>query len=68
MCFLRRLSLLAVAITAFTLFVPAAEPPSKPSAEQIAHLVRQLGDDDFTVREAASKKLYEAGQAAEGAL
>ena len=68
MSFILRLSLFAAMMAAFTLFVPAAEPPSKPSQEQIAQWVRQLGDDDFTVRETASKKLYEAGQAAEGAL
>ena len=46
----------------------AADSPAKPTKEQIAQWVRQLGDDDFSTREAASKKLYEAGQAAESAL
>jgi predicted Zn-dependent protease len=66
--FLRRLSLFAATITALPFISTAAEPPSKPSQEQITQWVRQLGDDDFSVREAASKKLYEAGQAVEGAL
>jgi tetratricopeptide (TPR) repeat protein len=48
--------------------VAAAEPPAKPTKEQIAKWVQQLGDDDFAVREEASKKLYEAGQPAEEAL
>ncbi len=68
MSFLRRFSLLAATITAFALISAAAEQPPKPSPEQIAKWVRQLGDDDFNVRETASKKLYEAGQPAEAAL
>ncbi len=43
----------------------ASEPPSK---EQIARWVGQLGDDRFAVREEASKRLWEAGEAAETAL
>jgi tetratricopeptide (TPR) repeat protein len=66
--FLRRLTLPAAAIAAFTFLSVAAEPPAKTSQEQIAQWVRQLGDDDFTTREEASKKLYETGQAAEAAL
>ena len=46
----------------------AADSPAKPTKAQIAQWVRQLGDDDFSSREAASKKLYEAGRAAESAL
>ena len=39
-----------------------------PTKEQIARWVAQLGDNDFAVREAATKKLWEAGQPAEAAL
>jgi len=46
----------------------AAEPPARPSQKQIAQWVGQLGDDDFSTREEASKKLYEAGEVAEAAL
>jgi Flp pilus assembly protein TadD len=45
-----------------------ADPPAKPTKEQIAKWVEDLGSDDFATREEASKKLYEAGQAAEEAL
>jgi tetratricopeptide (TPR) repeat protein len=66
--FLHRLSLLAATIAAFTLLSLAAEPPAKPSKAQIAQWVGQLGDDDFSTREEASRKLYEAGEVAEAAL
>ena len=46
----------------------AAEPPAKPSKDQIAQWVKQLGDDDFSTREEASAKLYQAGKDAEEAL
>jgi len=59
---------LAVAAAACAFCCAAADSPAKPTKEQIAQWVRQLGDDDFSTREAASKKLYEAGQAAESAL
>jgi hypothetical protein len=48
--------------------LPAADAPAKPTAEQIARWIRQLGDNSFAVREDASKKLWAAGQAAEAAL
>ncbi len=48
--------------------LPAADAPAKPNAEQIAQWIRQLGDNSFSVREEASKKLWEAGRAAEAAL
>jgi tetratricopeptide (TPR) repeat protein len=66
--FLRRLSLFAVTIAALPFLFVTAEPASKPSQDQIAQWVRQLGDDDFATREEASKKLYEAGEIAEAAL
>src|SRR5437867_3042229 len=44
---------------------PAAKPPTK---EQIARWVKDLENDSFEVREAASKKLWEAGEAAEEAV
>jgi tetratricopeptide (TPR) repeat protein len=43
-----------------------SEPKSPP--KQIAQWVEQLGDNDFKVRENASKKLWQAGAAAESAL
>ncbi len=46
----------------------AAEPPARPSRQQIARWVVQLGDDDFSVREEASRRLFEAGPPAEEAL
>jgi len=62
-----RISLLASAVAA-CVFCGAAEPPAKPTPEQIAQWIKQLGDDDFSKREEASQKLYEAGQPAEDAL
>ncbi|HEY7326915.1 MAG TPA: hypothetical protein VH592_04720, partial [Gemmataceae bacterium] len=41
---------------------------SKPTPKQIAQWVEQLGDNDFKMREDASKKLWQAGAAAEPAL
>jgi len=67
--FLHRLSLLVSMIAALPfLLSAAAEPPARPSQKQIAQWVGQLGDDDFSTREEASKKLYEAGEVAEAAL
>jgi hypothetical protein len=39
-----------------------------PPAEEIADAVRRLGDEDFAVREKASRFLWSAGRAAEPAL
>ncbi|MDX1944488.1 MAG: hypothetical protein SFU86_03705, partial [Pirellulaceae bacterium] len=41
---------------------------ANPAAEQIAGWVKQLGDDDFAVRQAASDALWQAGAAAIPAL
>src|SRR5262249_24205995 len=51
--------------------VPAQQEPAKkepPTKEQIARWIKDLGHEDFDRREEASKKLEEAGQAAEAAL
>ncbi len=42
--------------------------PAKPTKEQIAHWLEQLGDNDFDKREEASRKLWEAGELAEVAV
>ncbi len=47
-------------------FAEASE--SKPTPQQIARWVAQLGDNDFKLREDASKYLWQAGAAAESAL
>lgn len=39
-----------------------------PTEQQVADAVRQLGDDDFQTREAATRFLWQAGGVAEGAL
>jgi tetratricopeptide (TPR) repeat protein len=45
------------------------KPPAKaPTKEQIKAWIKQLGDDEFDKREEASKKLEEAGEAAEADL
>jgi tetratricopeptide (TPR) repeat protein len=43
-------------------------PPKSPSKEEIAQAIKQLGDDNFTVRQKASEVLRAAGRAAEAAL
>lgn len=45
-----------------------ADNPAPPSKEQIARWVKQLGDEEFAVREEASRRLWEAGEAAEEAV
>jgi predicted Zn-dependent protease len=40
----------------------------QPTKEQIARWIKELGDDDFTTRQEASRRLWEAGQAAENAV
>ncbi len=42
--------------------------PTRPSKEKIARWVAQLGDNDFNVREEASRLLWQAGEPAEPAL
>jgi tetratricopeptide (TPR) repeat protein len=59
--------LLALPIVFLTVLAAAA-PVEKPTAQQIAQWVQQLGDNKFSVREQASKKLWAAGSAAESAL
>ena len=61
-------SLAVAALTCLYAIGAAADAPAKPTPAQIAQWVRQLGDDDFSTREEASRKLYEAGHAAESAL
>ncbi len=62
----RNLSVLACVL--LTALSAAAAPVPKPTPRQIAQWIEQLGDNRFTVRENASKKLWEAGSAAEAAL
>ena len=45
--------------------LPAAAPPAGPTPSQIARWIEELGDDSFTAREAAMKRLARAGAAAE---
>src|SRR2546423_1460347 len=62
--------LITLTLAAFPVPVPpaAAPAPSAPTKEQIARWIQQLGDNQFDAREEASRKLWEAGQAAEAAL
>ncbi len=52
------------------LLAPAAsaEAPPAPGPEQIARWIMELGNEEFAVREAASRHLWEAGETAEKAL
>jgi tetratricopeptide (TPR) repeat protein len=60
-----RLLVLATLLAPFLGRLPAADAPGK---EQVARWIKDLGDGDFNVRESASRKLWEAGRAAEAAL
>jgi Flp pilus assembly protein TadD len=64
-----RACLFAALLTVGTCF--AAGPPPRsagPTAAQLARWIKQLGDDDFGVRERATARLRAAGPAAEAAL
>jgi Flp pilus assembly protein TadD len=64
-------SLRAAALAIVLLLPPIApsQPAAKaPTKEQIARWVKELGDGNFEVRENASKRLWEAGEAAEAAV
>lgn len=64
-----RRSLLASFLLLLMLLVLHAETSEpKPTPKQIARWVERLGDNDFKAREEASKKLWQAGAAAEPAL
>jgi HEAT repeat protein len=64
----QRLSLLVILIGLLSSVVAGAPAPAPPTKEEIKELVRQLGDDDFEVRERASRRLLEIGEPALGAL
>jgi len=59
--------LLPSAVILAIALLPAAEP-ARPTKEDIARWVQQLGDNDFNAREEASRKLWEAGTTSEAAL
>ncbi len=59
---------LLAALSAACLAAPLSAAPAPSDKERIARWVQELGDDDFQRREAASRRLWEAGQAAEPAL
>jgi hypothetical protein len=61
-CAVVGLALLVVAGT------PGREPSKKSDNQRVARLIRQLGDDEFAKREAASKELETIGAPAMGAL
>jgi tetratricopeptide (TPR) repeat protein len=63
-----RLSSAALLVVLLSGMSAPADTPPAPDKEQIARWVKQLGDEEFTVREEASKRLWEAGEAAEEAL
>jgi tetratricopeptide (TPR) repeat protein len=54
--------------TVLVLLVPLGVPAEPPVAKQIAQWIEQLGDSRFAARENASKKLWQAGAAAESDL
>lgn len=57
----------AVIIVA-SLFPMTGAAGEQPTKEQIARWIRELGDDNFAARQEASRRLWEAGQAAEDAV
>lgn len=68
MSFLRISLLCAVVVVVAPCRADEPVKPVKPTKEAIARWVQQLGDNDFNVREEATKKLWEAGSVAEPAL
>ena len=62
-----RIPLISALLLAVASLHLSAEP-AKPSKEDIGRWVQQLGDNDFNVREDASRKLWEAGGISEPAL
>jgi tetratricopeptide (TPR) repeat protein len=63
---LRFLSFLVLVVACSPL--EAAPLPSGPTPEQIVKWIQDLGDNDFSTRENASRHLWEAGKAAEAAV
>lgn len=62
-------SLLALVLVLSVVIGSRGETPApKPTTKQIAQWIEQLGDNDFAAREKATKKLWQAGAAAESAL
>ncbi len=61
-------TLLALCALASMVFPLIAAPLTKPSEREVARWIKELGDNDFAVREKASRQLWLAGQAAEAAL
>ncbi len=61
-------SVLAVLMLATGAGLPRGGPGTKPEPHRIADLIKQLGDDDFAKREAASKALESIGKPAVRAL
>jgi WD40 repeat protein len=59
---------LACVIVAFLVLLPMWSPPVPAEEKEIARLIKQLGNDDFVEREAASKRLIEIGEGALDAL
>ncbi|HZV06978.1 MAG TPA: hypothetical protein VE999_17985 [Gemmataceae bacterium] len=66
--YLHRFLLAALFLLLAILDSVADTSKQKPTPKQIAQWVEQLGDNDFKVRENASKKLWQAGAAAESSL
>jgi tetratricopeptide (TPR) repeat protein len=66
------ISRIRAAVVAATLLMliasPARAAAKTPTKEQVAQWIKELGADDFNVRESATKKLWEAGEAAEAAV
>jgi tetratricopeptide (TPR) repeat protein len=56
------------AIVLLLLPVASSAQPKPPTADQIARWIKDLGDNNFDVRETASRRLWEAGEAAEAAV
>jgi WD40 repeat protein len=48
--------------------LPTAAPPADPASAEVARLIRQLGNDDFETREAATTRLNDIGEPALPAL
>ena len=61
---MRRKALICWLVVAVGWMTPATTLAAPPSAATIAHWIKQLDDDRFDVREAATERLIEAGRCA----
>ena len=61
-------ALVGLVLSAWLAADAGAAPPPRPTAADIARWIKELGDNDFTTREKASRKLWAAAVTEAGSL